>query len=143
MCVRSQLAIEELSVLMLLAYGDESLDATQSRVCAVAVVIGTEEMWQALESKWNNRNGNVPFHATDCDSNHGDFSGNSNADNKALYRDLTVLLAESGLGGFASVQDLAAQRRAFPSPFEPPLYYQGFLDVLEAMRNAADNRGEI
>lgn len=143
MCVQSQIAAERLSVLMLLVYGDESLDGTQSRVCAVAGVIGTEEMWIALESKWKARNENVPFHATDCDSDHGKYSGNSHADNKALYRDLTILLAESGLGGFASVQDLAAQRKAFPSPLEPPLYFQGFMDVLEAMRNAAAAREEI
>lgn len=135
---------------VLLVYGDESLDATQSRVCAVAGVIGTEEMWENLEAKWTARNGGIPFHATDCESDRGDYapkdrkdSDKKHKENKDLYRELTILVAESGLGGFASSQDLAAQRKAFPSPYEPPLYYQGFMDVLEAMRNAADNRGQM
>jgi hypothetical protein len=128
---------------MLLVYGDESLDGNQSRVCAVAGVIGTEEMWRGLEPRWVERNRGVPFHAADCEPAHGDYEGRDKSETKALYRDLTILLAESGLGGFASAQDLTAQRKAFPSPYEPPLYYQGFMDVLEAMSHAADNRGEI
>ena len=136
--------------ILLLVYGDESLDETQSRVCAVAGVIGTQGDWDILESRWRKRTGGIPFHAKDCDSDHGDYrpkggenAGKKHRENKTLYKDMTNLLAESGLGGFASSQDLAAQRKAFPSPYEPPLYYQGFLDVLEAMRNAAENRNEI
>lgn len=53
------------------------------------------------------------------------------------------MLAESGLGGFASVNDLASQRKAFPSPYDPPLYYQGVMDVIEAMRNAAADRNDM
>jgi hypothetical protein len=128
---------------MLLVYGDESLDGTQSRVCAVAGVIGTEEVWRELEPKWVERNSGLPFHATDCESGHGDYEGWDHDRRKTLYTDLTILIAESGIGGYASAQDLAAQRKAFPSPYEPPLYYQGFMDVLEVMRNAADNRGEM
>jgi hypothetical protein len=128
---------------MLLVYGDESLDGTQSRVCAVAGVIGTEEMWRELEPKWVERNKGIPFHAKDCEPAHGDYEGQDKNETKALYRELTILIAESGLGGYASAQDLVAQRKTFPSPYEPPLYYQGFMDVLEAMGNAANNRGEM
>lgn len=135
--------LERVSAIMLLVYGDESLDGTQSRVCAVAGVIGTEDSWKSLESEWIARNGGIPFHATDCESGHGDYEGWDRDRRNSLYKDLTVLIAESGVGGYACAQDLAAQRRAFPSPYEPPLYYQGFMDVLEAMRNAADNRGEM
>ena len=101
---------------MLLVYGDESLDGTQSRVCAVAGVIGTEEMWRDLEPKWIERNAGTPFHATDCESGHGDYEGRPVDERKTLYKDLAILIAESGFGGFASAQDLAAQRKAFPSP---------------------------
>jgi len=139
----SQITSEKLVAVMLLVYGDESLDATQSRVCAVAGVIGTEDDWKELETKWVARNGSIPFHATDCESDQGDYKATPHRENKALYQDLAILLAESGLGGYASSQDLAAQRKAFPSPYEPPLYYQGFLDVIEIMRNAAEDRGEI
>jgi hypothetical protein len=135
---------------MILVYGDESLDQTQDRVCAVAGVVGTVEQWDWIESIWVKRTGGTPFHANDCDSDHGDYApkegedaDNKHKENKALYKDLTILLAESGLGGFASVNDLAAQRKAFPPPYDPPLYYQGFMDVLEAMRNAADNLSDM
>jgi len=135
---------------MLLVYGDESMDQTQDRVCAVAGVIGTEDQWNWIEPIWIDRTGGIPFHANDCEGNWEDFAAKDGEDrneavqrNKDLYRDLTILLAKSGLGGFASVIDLAAQRRAFPSPYDPPLYYQGLMDVIEAMRNAAADRNDI
>lgn len=135
---------------MLLVYGDESMDQTQDRVCAVAGVIGTEEQWDWIEPIWKARTGNVPFHANDCEGSWDDFAPKNGEDrneavqrNRSLYKDLSILLAESGLGGFASVNDLAAQRKAFPSPYDPPLYYQGVMDVIEAMRNAAADRNDI
>lgn len=135
---------------MLLVYGDESMDQTQDRVCAVAGVVGTEEQWNWIGPIWKRRNNGIPFHANDCEGNFGDFapkSGENREDavrrNRELYKDLTILLAESGLGGFASVNDLAAQRRAFPPPYDPPLYYQGLMDVITAMRNAAADRNDI
>jgi hypothetical protein len=77
------------------------------------------------------RAGDVPIHANDCDSDQGDFAPKAgegkdrkHKDNKTLYKELTVLLAESDIGGFGSVYDLAAQREAFPPPFSPPIYYQ-------------------
>jgi hypothetical protein len=135
---------------MLLVYGDESFDATQSRVCAVAGVVGTEEAWAELESKWKERTGPVPFHANHCDSDKGNYApqvgedaNQKHKENKSLYRDLVTLMACSGVGGFASAYDLAAQREAFPAPTAPPLYYQPFVDVLEAMRNFAHNRESL
>src|ERR1035441_4206163 len=59
----SQIEQARFEAVMLLVYGDESLDGTQSRVCAVAGVIGTEEMWRELEPKWIERNGGITFHA--------------------------------------------------------------------------------
>jgi hypothetical protein len=135
---------------MLLVYGDESMDQTQDRVCAVVGVIGTEEQWDWIEPIWKSITKGVPFHANDCEGNFGDFAPKEGEDrseavkrNRELYKNLITLLVESGLGGFASVNDLAAQRRAFPPPYDPPLYYQGFMDVLEAVRNAADNRSDV
>lgn len=150
MCVQSQIDRERMSAVMLLVYGDESLDGTQSRVCAVAGLIGTEDAWIEVERAWKERNGPIPFHANHCENDQGDYAPKLGEDadkkheeNKALYRDLSVLLSESKLGGFASALDLAARRKAFPSPYEPPLYYQPFTDVVAAMRNAAADRGEV
>ena len=41
MCIRDRLV-----------YGDESMDQTQDRVCAVVGVIGTEEQWDWIEPIW-------------------------------------------------------------------------------------------
>lgn len=46
--------VKKVCAVMLLVYGDESLDGTQSRVCAVAGVIGPEEIWRELGERWLN-----------------------------------------------------------------------------------------
>lgn len=146
----SQPCISEVCAVMFLLYGDESLDEKKERVCAVAGLIGTEDSWQALEAQWKALHGDVYFHANNCDSDHGTFAAQSGEDvdavhrkNKRLYRDSITLLAESGIGGFGSAYDLAAQRQAFPPPYAPPVYYQPFLDVMEVMRNFADVRNDF
>lgn len=144
MCAQSQLAAERLEAIMLFVYGDESFDADKERVCAVAGVVGTGESWAELEAKWKARNGSIPFHAVDCWWGHGDYENIPREQSQALYVDLINLLADSGIGGFASVLDLAAQRATFAPPvFSPPVYYQSFMTVLEKMRNLAENRDDF
>ncbi len=101
-------------VVMLFAYGDESMDETKQRVCAVAGLIGTEEQWNGLEWKWTQRTNGVPFHGNDCDSDQGDYESRPHWENKALYRDLTILLANSGLAGYGQAIDLMAKNTVFP-----------------------------
>jgi hypothetical protein len=91
---------------VILVYGDESMDETRQRVCAVAGLIGTEEQWDALGWKWTRRTNGVPFHGNDCDSDQGDYETRPHWENKALYRDLTILLAKSGLAGYGQAIDL-------------------------------------
>jgi len=126
---------------MLSVYGDESSDETKRRVFAVAGIIGPEEAWERLEANWIIRTDGVAFHANNCDSDQGDYMGEPHAENKALYRDLTQMLAASGLGGWAFVIDLAAQQTIFPDA--PDIaYYKAFLEVLQAMRTCAANNNE-
>ena len=121
---------------MLSVFGDESADETQQRVFAVAGVIGSEGAWAELEAKWVARIGGIPFHAADCESGHGDYRGMPEEERQNLYRDLAILLAESGLGGWGFAIDLSAQRRVFPEA--PDIsYYKCFLEVVQAMRNCA------
>jgi hypothetical protein len=126
---------------MLTVFGDESADESATRVFAVAGIIGTDEMWGRLETKWLNRTKGTPFHANACDCDRGQYAGIPHAENKSLYRDLTIMLAESGLGGWAFVIDVASQQRVFPGA--PNIsYYKGFVEVLAAMRNCALNNRE-
>lgn len=117
-------------------FGDESTDETQQRVFAVAGVIGDETHWKWLEERWTICTEGTPFHATDCDSDGGDYKGREHSTNKNLYKSLAILLAESGLGGWGFAIDLQAQRRVFPE--SPDIaYLKSFLEVLKAMRNCA------
>jgi hypothetical protein len=131
---------------MFLVYGDESMDEAQNRVCAVAALVGIDKDWESLEAKWKDLHGDIPFHANDCESNRGNFAVGptedadaKNKQNKELYRNSVLLLAESEIGGFGSALDLKSQREAFRPPNNPPLYYQPFIDVLYAVYNLLES----
>lgn len=126
---------------MLSVFGDESADASMQRVFAIAGVIGSDKQWDDLEIKWESRTSGIPFHATDCDSDRGSFSDKSHDENKSLYRDLSIMLAESGLGGYGFSIDLNAQRQVFP---EAPdiAYYRCFIEVILAMTRCAASNSE-
>src|ERR1700722_7899180 len=127
---------------MLLVYGDESMDETKQRVCAVAGIIGTEEQWNALEWKWARRTNGVPCHGNHCESDRGDYLGRPHWENQALYRDLAILLADSGLAGYGQSIDLIARKRIFPES-EDITYYTAFQRVLFAMKNFAFHAGDM
>ncbi len=137
LCAKSQLV-----AVMLLVYGDESMDETKQRVCAVAGIIGTEAQWGDLEWKWTRRTNGVPFHGNHCDSDHGDYASRPHWENKELYRDLTVLLANSGLAGFGQAIDLIAKNKVFPES-EDIAYYTAFQRVVFSMKNFAGHLGEM
>jgi hypothetical protein len=122
---------------MMRAFGDESADESAQRVFAVAAVIGSDDHWERLEPAWLARTKGIPFHANDCDSNHGDHAKADHQENKDLYRDLSIMLAESGLGGWGIAIDLLAQQRIFPGAPRELSYYRGFLDIVEKMKNCA------
>ena len=126
---------------MLSCFGDESSDETSQRVFTVAGVIGNENQWKRLEPQWIARCGGTPFHAKDCESDHGDYKNTPHQENQNLYKDLTTLLANSGLVGYAFSIDLIAQRDILPNAPDYH-YYKGFLQVLEAMYNLSSKHKE-
>ena len=129
---------------MILAYGDDSADEKRERVCAVAGVVGTWRAWRLLEREWLARTNGVPFHAVDCESDQGSYRDTSHRENKALYRDLATMLADSFVCGIGAVVDLIAARRLFANPdIEDISYYRSFTRVIEAMREVAEENGEI
>lgn len=125
------------SVAVLICCGDESADEAKERVFAVAGVIGGEEQWAQLEPKWVERCGGIPFHAKDCDSDQGDYAGKDHKENKALYRDLTIMLAEGGMGGMGIALDLAGQKKVFPDTPGGLPYYKCFIELVQKMKNCA------
>jgi len=127
---------------MILVYGDDSADEKRVRVCAVAGVVGTIMAWRSVERQWIVRTNGIPFHAKDCDSDQGDYEKFSHAENKALYRDLTTLVAESHLHGYGLAIDLMAANRFFPKAPDFA-YYRAFLRVMQVMKNCAKANKEI
>jgi hypothetical protein len=123
-------------------YGDDGSDEKKERVTAISVVAGLEEWWQDVEDQWKVRCGGIPFHATDCESNQGDYRSIPHDDNKAMYRDLTGILAASNLGGLGIAIDITAQRKIFPYSLELA-YYRAFLEGLNRCATMAKNVGEI
>ena len=127
---------------MILVYGDESMDETKQRVCAIAGVFGTEEEWRSLEALWVERNRGVPFHATDCDSDRDDYKNRDHLENKALYRDLTIMLAKSNLKGVGVAIDLVALRAAFSVDLNMA-YQRAFWQVIDTIEGFACENGDI
>ena len=115
---------------MLQVFGDESHDPKCERVFAAAALFGTEEQWGAFRAQWTDRLDGRVFHASDCETDHGEFVGTDHAENLKLYADLTKILAESKLLGFGSAMDLAAHSEFFAgTPADIP-YYRCFRDVV-------------
>jgi len=115
---------------MLTAFGDESSDETHKRVFAIAALFGNQEQWDALEAKWRKRTGGVDFHATECDSDQGTYKTFAHRDNKNLYKDLTILLAESKLLGYGVALDLISQEKYLGELLPESPYYKCFGEVV-------------
>jgi hypothetical protein len=126
---------------LIYAYGDDGADEKRERVIAVAVIAGYEEWWQDVEDQWVVRCGGIPFHATDCESDRGDYKDTPHTENKAMYRDLTGILAASKLGGIGIAIDLRAQKKILPGAL-PLAYYRTLLECVERVANVAQNLGE-
>lgn len=111
------------SALVLPVFGDESHDERTERVFSVTGLIGRQSDWDALELKWSDRTGGQVFHATDCNTDQGDYKNTGHDDNQTLYKDLTQLIAKSGLFGYSHTMDLIAEREAFGNTLLPDARY--------------------
>jgi len=114
-------------VIALIAYGDDSADETKSRVFAAATVVARQEEWDAFNIRWLDRNGDRPFHATDCDSDEGDFKHTDHKSNKKLYGDNVHLFINSPLMGAGVSISIRDYEELFPfSPSNEWPYYMCF-----------------
>jgi hypothetical protein len=99
-------------------------------VFAVGILFGTDDEWESFSTRWNQRLGGRIFHASDCETDHGEFAQTSHAENLKLYADLTKIICESRLLGFASAMDLAGYREFFPDALDDIPYFRCFRDVI-------------
>jgi len=122
-------------VVTLKGFGDESADERQERVFAVAAVFGTEKEWGLTIREWLRRTRGMPFHATDCEADHGETRQAS----LDLYRDLAQVAANGHLAGFAVALNLKSYAEIIgPGPSDWA-YFKALADVVGAAANAAQN----
>ena len=127
---------------MIYVYGDDGADAKKERVVAVSVVAGLEEWWRALEARWIPRCDRIPFHAKDCESDGGDYLCIPHENNKAMYRDLVTIVADSKIEGVAIAIDITAQLREFPGSLDLA-NYRAFLEAIQRVGFTAERVGEV
>jgi hypothetical protein len=120
------------------AYGDDGSDEKKDRALSVSIIAGREEWWEQVESDWVVRCGGIPFHATDCESDAGDYETVPHEQNKAMYRDLTGILAASKVGGIGIAVDLTAQNKILPGGL-PLVYYRAFAECTLRAAKVAEN----
>jgi len=128
--------------LVIYVYGDDGSDAKHERAVAVSALAGSEEQWQELEARWIPRCRGIPFHAKDCESDEADYRDIPHENNKAMYRDLVSILANSGIGGIAIAIDISAQFQVFPDSAALS-YYRAFVEVLQRTAAMAERVGHI
>jgi len=115
---------------MLSVYADDSSDEKSERIFAVAGIIGTQEEWDIIKPKWENRTGGKIFHATDCESGHGDFKGIPCDLRLKEYEDLTKILAQSKMMGIGHAIDVGAYRQYLPDALQDAPYFHCFIRVI-------------
>jgi hypothetical protein len=124
-------------------YGDESADETKSRAFAVAGVVGSDDEWAPAIRAWLRRTRGLPFHANHCESefaHHPDTQ--KHKDNLKLYKDLTTILVESDLAGFAVALDLESHRAMFPEVERDFAYFKALADLIGSSAGTAKRINE-
>ena len=117
--------------MILSCFGDESSDETQSRVFAIATVMGPEHAWVAAQDLWIQRTGGKEFHANLCESEYAnDPDRTKHKANQALYADLANIIASSDLVGYGVAIDLAAFKELFPGVTTNVAYYKCFTEAV-------------
>lgn len=131
------MAPRHFEVVMLTIFGDESVDLTGQKAFAVAGILGDKDQWAALREKWLKHTGGKVFHASDCECGRKDFKDIPHKDNLRLYKNLTILLADSGLIGFGVAIDLAGLKKHFPDSREENPYLSCFLRTVKNLAEQA------
>ena len=122
---------------MLVVYGDESHDEKQQHIFTVAVLVGTQEQWDLLESFWRCVTHNKDFHAADCESGYESYKDIPKNERHNEYKNLTQLLAISNIKGLGLAMDLAAYRNYNPNAHDNGPYIRCFSRCIAAIGKLA------
>jgi hypothetical protein len=115
---------------VLTVYGDESSDEKEQHIFCVAGVWGLQKHWDMLEIFWNGRVGDIPFHAADCESGHGQYKDMPCTERRKLYDDLVKMIAATNFIGYGVSIDLWAFREFIPDDVKNTPYLLCFREVV-------------
>jgi hypothetical protein len=115
---------------MYTAYGDESADETRTRVFTIAGLLGDNTDWAKFRKNWKDRTGDEVFHATACDSDHEPYKQTGHRENKKLYADLSHIIADSNLLGYAISISLPDYKELIAPCLDDNPYYLCFQGVV-------------
>lgn len=122
------------------AYMDESISQNPARVCVVAGYVADQAGWLAFSDRWQrllDGEGVSAFHATDCESRRGEFSGWGKSRQQSFYRDLLAVVEDLPAVAFASclVLNEGQKRSKVAKAFADNAYLVVFADcVTELVR---------
>jgi len=128
---------KRLVISMLTVYGDDSSDARGVRTFSVAGILGTQDEWDALKLVWVKRTGGKIFHATDCESGHGEYKDIPYDERFKEYKDLTKILAQTKMIGLGFAMDIDGYKTFMPDPHENGPYYHCFSGVVMGLAETA------
>lgn len=126
---------------MLVVYGDESMDEQRERIFAIGVLIGTQEQWDLLELIWKDITKGKIFHASDCECGYGDYKGIDPEERLNEFKNLTQLLVLSKIKGLGLVMDLDAYHTLFPDSDETWPYMRCFSRLIAAVGRLVTESG--
>jgi hypothetical protein len=94
-------------------YLDESSDERRKRYSSVGGFVGNGEQWTSLELQWMSRTRDLkkPFHYTNCECQHEEYTKWSKPECDVLITDLVTIARQCKIGGagvFAPIPDLAS-----------------------------------
>jgi len=115
---------------MLTVYADDSSDAKRERTFAVAGIMGTQEQWDTLEVDWIACTKGKIFHATDCESDYGDYKDISQENRHSEYKQLTKILSQSMMTGFGAIVNLSDYKNCTLDDLKDAPYFHCFLSVV-------------
>ncbi len=125
-----QVRQNRLIIYMLSVYADDSSDAKRDRIFAIAGIMGTQEQWDTIEIDWRTCTKGKIFHATDCESGHGDYKGISEEDRHNEYKELTKILSKSMLSGFGAIVNIPDYKSCTLHDLKNAPYFHCFLSVV-------------
>jgi len=105
------------------AYFDDSADSKHAEYQAVGGLVGSGTQFDFLDILWADATKDLkePFHATDCETQHGQFEGWEKQDCDELMKQLVTVIRRTDLHGVGFVVPVGAFRAIFPEAedFDP------------------------